>query len=393
MTTLAETEQSIARYERYVNSDPHNALLWLNLGDQYHKGGRFDEAIASYERAQIESPESSAARSRIASVYISQHRFDQAEQLLLGFLAQKDGDVALIYNLGLTQFYQEKWDAAYESFSRALALGLRSDDNLAYLTRTLHHLGKTREAIEFCNQWAEQANNSASSGYLALLEMDDGNMPRARELAQQVLARDPSNNDAAAVVGTWSVEEQEMEQAEGLFNAILSRQPNNPRAWLGLGLVRMYQQKHSEAIPALERAVQLMPTNVGTIVALGWAHLAARDAVTAEKTFRNAVNTDHNFAEAHGGLASALALQVKVKEAHTAAQIADRLDPANFGAKFAQSVLLTIHGKNEVAKRLLSRVLEHAPAPHSKPLIEHLRLYGARQLKSTQPETPKQPPP
>jgi tetratricopeptide (TPR) repeat protein len=264
---------------------------------------------------------------------------------------------------------------------------------LAYLTRTLHHLGNTREAIELCSQWVEQAKSSASNGYLALLEMDDGNMPRAQELAQQVLARDPENNDAAVVVGTWSVEAQEMEQAERLFEGILHRQPNNPRAWLGLGLVRMYQQKHSEAIPALERAGQLMPRNVGTIVALGWAHLAARDVVNAEKVFHDAVAADHNFAEAHGGLASALALQAKVKEAQTAALVANRLNSANFGAKFAQSVLLTIHGKTGAAQRLLSHVLEHAPTPDSKTLIEHLRLYGARQLKSGHSATPRQPAP
>ena len=298
MSNIGVAEQSIARYEDYLKVDPHNALLWLSLGDLYHRTGRLDEAIASYERAQIESPGMPAARSGIASVYISQHRFDQAESLLRDLVEENDQDLALLYNLGLARFYQDKWRAACDSFSRALERGLRSNDNLAYLTRTLHHLGKTREALEFCGQWAQQAGDNASQGYLALLEMDEGNMARAQKLAQEVLARDPAR---------------------------------------------------------------------------------------AEQTFHTAIAADRGFAEAHGGLASALALQIKVTEAQVAARVADRLDPANFGAKFAQTVLLKIQGKNDAAQRLLARVLEHAPVPHSKPLIEHLRLYGSRQLKSTPP--------
>src|SRR5262245_46129297 len=273
----------------------------------------------------MEAPQSSAARSRIASVRISQHRFAEAEGILRELLGAEPDSAALLYNMGLAQFYQEKWQTARESFDRALSLGLKTRDNLAYLTRALHHLGKTREAIESCNRWLEQAQDDSSKAYLALLEMDDGNMPRARELAQDVLSRDPENLHASAVAGAWSVETQEMEAAERYFGNILRRQPDDGRAWLGLGMIRLYQQKHAESVEALERAASLMPDNSGTIVALGWARLAAKDLRGAEKTFRVAVAVDRNFSEAHGGLASALAMQVRVDEAQQEIRLANGL--------------------------------------------------------------------
>ncbi|HLQ00707.1 MAG TPA: tetratricopeptide repeat protein, partial [Burkholderiales bacterium] len=165
----------------------------------------------------------------------------------------------------------------------------------------------------------------------------------------------------------------------------LRREPENPRAWLGLGLIRLYQQKHAEAIAGLEKAVSLMPENSGTIVALGWARLAAKDARGAERTFRQAVAIDRNFAEAHGGLASTLALQARVDEAQQEVRVAHRLDPAGFGASFARAVLLKIRGKEELAKELLAKVLQQAPAEGAQPLIEHLRIYGAKQLPKTPP--------
>src|ERR1041384_3841819 len=150
-------QTSIEKHESYIKADPHNALLWVAMGDLYHRAGRLEEALASFERSQLEAPESPAAKSRIASVRISQHRFAEAESILRELAGAQPDSAALLYNLGLTQFYQDKWREAQASFDRALALGLKTRDNLAYLTRSLHHLGKTREAIGSCEQWLGQA--------------------------------------------------------------------------------------------------------------------------------------------------------------------------------------------------------------------------------------------
>src|SRR5258706_16374656 len=102
-------QQSIGKYESYIKADSHNPLLWVALGDLYHQAGRFEEAIASFERSQIESPQGSATHSRIASVRISQHRFAEAEGILRDLLRSEPASAPLLYNLGLAQFYQDKW--------------------------------------------------------------------------------------------------------------------------------------------------------------------------------------------------------------------------------------------------------------------------------------------
>ena len=147
-STTSSLELSLAQHESYVKADPHNALLWLALGDLYHRAARFEEAVAAFERCLVESPQHPAARSRLASVRISQHRFSEAEAILAGLLREDGDSAALFYNLGLAQFYQDKWREAQENFDRALSLGLKTRDNLAYLTRSLHHMGKMPEAIE-----------------------------------------------------------------------------------------------------------------------------------------------------------------------------------------------------------------------------------------------------
>src|SRR5712671_1919122 len=102
-------QQSIGKYESYIKADSSNPLLWVALGDLYHRAGRFEEAVASFERSEIESPRGSAAKSRIAAVRISQHRFAEAEAILRELLEAEPQDAALLYNLGLAQFYQDRW--------------------------------------------------------------------------------------------------------------------------------------------------------------------------------------------------------------------------------------------------------------------------------------------
>src|ERR1051325_5038629 len=173
-------QPSLEKPESYIKADPHNALLWVAMGDLYHRAGRLEEALASFERSQLEAPESPAAKSRIASGRISQHRFAEAESILRELAGAQPDSAALLYNLGLAQFYQDKWREAQASFDRALALGLKTRDNLAYLTRSLHPLGKTREAIGSCEQWLAQAPGDDARAYLALLPRGGRNTPRAR---------------------------------------------------------------------------------------------------------------------------------------------------------------------------------------------------------------------
>lgn len=377
----SEIASKAEKYEAYVKTDPKNPLLWLSLGDLYHQLSRFDDAISCYERSLTESPNLHAARSRIAAVMISQHRFEAAEDQLRQLLNDSGKDPALLHNLGISLFYQERWQDAHDCFAEAEAAGLRAPTNYAYASRALHHLGKMPEAIDACRKWIETQTTPQSKGYLALLEMDEGNMAVAHELALEALSQAPDQTEAAIVVGNAAVERQEMAPAAARFNGVLRQEPDNGRAWLGIGLVHLYEEKHDLAIEALEKASRLMPRNSGTIVALGWARLASRDAVGAERTFRHAIEVDRAFGEAHGGLATALAFQAKVDPAREAIKTAMRLDKANFGAAFAHTVLLKMHGKDQQAQDLLAKLLQQRPAPSAPALIDHLLLHARHAKK------------
>ena len=387
MQTPEELQQAIQRHEGYVKHDAANPLLQLTLGDLYHKAGRLDEALARYTQCLTLNPSHAAARSRITSVMISQHRFAEAEKTLKELIDGGESDAALLHNLGLTLYYQHRFEEAARCFADAGAHGLGIPANAAYLARTYHHLERMDEAIAACRQWVEQGGNVAAKSYLALLEMDDGNTERAREIALTVLAESPQDIDANVVVGASSVERQETKEARAHFETALRQDRENGRAWLGLGLVHLHEQEHRQAIEALANAARIYPDNPGIIVTLGWAKIIAKDPAGAEQTFQQALNVNRNFSESHGGLAAAHAFQGKLDQAQAEINLAVRLDPKGFGAEIAKTAVLALQGQKQNATEVFARMLERAPKEGALPLIEQLRIYSTKQPAAGKPAT------
>ena len=382
-TLEGRREQSIARHEAYLKVDPANAALHVTLADLYHRAGRLDDALGCLQRCLDQHPGHAVARGRLASVLISQHRFAEAEQQLRDLTNDDPADAALLHNLGLALYYQSRWTEALDAFRRARTLGLpdrKSEElNLAYLTTSHHHLGDTAAALETGRQWAA-IGGDAAAGYLALVEMDHGEMAAAHRRAAEVLLRDPGNVDAAIVEAMWSTETQDIERAKSHFDSVVQVQPDNARGWLGLGLAHLYEERTDAAIEALTTATQLMPRHAATLTTLGWARFISRDLSAAERTFRDAIALDRGFAEAHGGLAITLVFMKHYTEARRETRIALRLNPASFGGIYARGALLALDGKRVQGEAEIAQALQRPIMSDGRSLIEHLQVYLRRQI-------------
>jgi tetratricopeptide (TPR) repeat protein len=322
---------------------------------------------------------------RIASVMISQHRFEEAERLLRSLTATGEADPALLHNLGLTLYYQKRWSEALERFRQARERGLADAHNVLYEAYALHRLGEVEQAAQACREWLEAHPDTALNGYLAVLEMDSGDMTAANRRAEEVLKQHPDNADAALVAGMWQVEQQQIEQAERHFDNVLQAEPDSPRAWFAKGLVHLYRQEHRAAIAAIETALKSMPGNVGTLVTLAWARFAARDIPGAERTFREAIAADGTFGEAHGGLAVTLILQNRRDEARRAAQVAQRLNPNSLGAVWARGALLALDGKREHGEALVAAALNRPLTADGKTVFDHIQIFMREQAARASP--------
>lgn len=371
--------EAIARYEAYLAADPDNTLLRLNLGDLHHRAGHFEPADACFTACLDDAAYRNVAQGHLGQLRLSQNRLEEAEALFRALIEAGDADPALQHNLGIALYGMRRWSEAQQAFEQARASGLSTGANLRYIAYCLHQQDRTAEARDLAQAWLDAKPNDEAMGYLALLELDLGQRDAAQQRADATLQLNPDNVDATYVKSVALIERQDMDQAERLLTRVLEKQPQSFRALQGLGMVHYYRQRFDQAIHFLERALKVVPKQVGAIVTIGWAYLAKKDVVNAERAFRRAVAAEPNFGEAHGGLATSLALQRRVKEAADEITIARRLDRKSFGAVYAQSVLLAIQGQGQAAVNLVERALERPVGPGEVSLADSIATYVRKQ--------------
>jgi len=376
---MEQAEQMIARYQRYLTMDPNNRELLFAYGDALHANGQFAEAKTTFEKLVARDPHDTVARSRLASVLISCHDFAGAQDILAALVSS--GDPAAKFNLGLALFYSKKFADAEAVFIDLIDEPLVADEARYYLVSCLHNLDRNEEAIARAQQFLSQRHSSKLGGYLALVQFDTFAIDDAVEQAEMVLREQPDNVDAAAVLGTYCIERQDMESAERHLRLVTEREPDNIRGWQGRGLIALYRQEYEAAAEYLQTSISYAPSDVGNYNTLGWIYIIMRRFEEAEKTFRKGLSIDRNIAEAHGGLAAALAHQQKIDEARREIDLATGLDPKGFGAQVARTIVLSLQGQGRLAEDTFAKILQAPLRDSNQTLMQCLTDYWKKSKK------------
>ena len=105
---------------------------WVRKGNRLFEKGYFDQSVESYERALQYDSTSFEAKYDLASALYKNKRYDKAESTLMALLSDttrtelERGEVA--YNLGNTQFEQQKYQEALSSYRFAMRCNPDDED-------------------------------------------------------------------------------------------------------------------------------------------------------------------------------------------------------------------------------------------------------------------------
>lgn len=376
---MREVESAIARFQKYVDKDPSNAMLWIAFGDALHKAGLLDRAESAYANALELQPDGAIVPGRLAMVEISRQNFAAAEKILRRLIDEGAEDPILRFNLGLTLYYQRRFNEALALFETLANVAACSTEARYHLLSCLHNMNREAEAIARGEEFLGSAPSTRVRGYLALVHLDAQQMPQAYELARQTLKDQPTNSDAAAVLATHALENQEMEQADRLLQVVLAKEPHNVRAWQGLALSALHRSQHEVAIRHLQRAIDGDRSNLASYITLGWVYATRHDYENAERIFRAGIEVDGSEAELHGGLATTLVFKRQFEQAKKEVSVALRLNRQCFGAAFASSIMLKLAGKQEAATRIIEQLLSTSVRPDAPTPLQSLFKYWKQQ--------------
>lgn len=378
LPTANETEQKLARMERYLAADPGNLSLLTTIIDLCLELGRHEAAQGHIAAALALNAEDADILHRQALLLMEQGALAQAAQIWEKLLTRVS-DVGLATNLAFIYQQQGRQQAAADLLANYATPDIPSQALTLYI-RALHHVGKLEQALALVQQHLPRcAGDHTFLAAASLLCMDGDQKNMARELSAAALAAGSRPLEAVVTVGTLALEELDAEVAQARFGEAVQLNPRDGRSWSGLGLASLLRQDFAGADQELQQAIHYMPGHIGTLHAAAWCRLLSQDLDGAKRYFEQSLDLDRNFSESHGGMAVVYALQGQRAQAEEAIRRAQGLDRGCLSARFAQMVLSGILQHPDQFKRIAMKILSTRDGVDGLSMAEMLTRFISRQ--------------
>jgi tetratricopeptide (TPR) repeat protein len=99
---VGHTEEAIGEFKKAIQLDPMAGDAYLNLGYNYKKEGRLEEAIQAYKKAMVVAPRVAAeCHNNLGDAYLLQGRKQEAIDELKLALRERPGYAHPYFNLGI----------------------------------------------------------------------------------------------------------------------------------------------------------------------------------------------------------------------------------------------------------------------------------------------------
>ena len=201
---LKKHSEALEYFRRCLLRNPKFVPARISMGFCYKDLGRAAEALEKFEESYRDFksiPETILfSNESPADEKIGTEKADllRAEVHILNLaLGQNPGFADLYYNLGRLYYYLEQPDEAYQNFEKACTLNPFFIRAIIGQALTLMQLNQTERASALLNSLTTRNNLFWKVVYnLAVLHHQAGNVPRARELLEELL---PLENEFAAM--------------------------------------------------------------------------------------------------------------------------------------------------------------------------------------------------
>jgi Tfp pilus assembly protein PilF len=358
----------------YLEADPTNLSLMLDLAGELHAGGQPEQALRLAEHALAQAPDSSLAAAMRVLCLLGLGRVQPARDAHRLFMATWTSPEAARRFLWV---FQRAGQAG--SYVDDLELLLRSSSldrtRRRLLVRALHGAGQPSRALHHLQALMGRTGpgDAADEGLLALLLFDADELPQADAQTRRCLQQGLLSLELHYVAASLHLLEGRLPQAHHQLEQALALQPDEGRCLSLRGQLALAERQYEQAGQWLAQAAQQMPAHVGSRHALGWCRLLMGDLAGAGAAFAEALALDPNFAESHGALAVLAAWQGHPQDAHPHLTRARRLDPACRSAVLAERLLAGGGTSRPGLHDELVAVLQQLPATGGGTVLQFYR--------------------
>ncbi|WP_084167823.1 tetratricopeptide repeat protein [Pelobacter seleniigenes] len=276
---------------------------------------RWGEALPALERAVFFDPQSDYLKVLLAKTYLHTQKQAQAVTVLTELIERSPENVEARELLGDIYSLEKNYPAAVEQYRKVLELAADNQNVRLRLAMVLSRLDRPEEAIATLETLLEQQPD-ANIARLALARfyLNQGKVEQARETYRQVLELDPGQQQAIVEYGKLL----EKDDPAGALQLYLDAIATNPRAAAVRQQLSQYYLDHGQIEEALAQLQELrwqFPDNLQLLGQIGLLQLDLQNWQSAEKEFRNLLQSTTDQDRYRYYLAMALIGQKRIDEA------------------------------------------------------------------------------
>lgn len=384
--TLGETMAAEKLLLRCTHLAPHSPEVWKRLGDFYLASGR-NEALTSFQQAQILAPLDAATTAGVAAAYHLQDRDALANRNFQRAIRQNhtsskpNATVSLMYG----NFLQDK--ARYRESVTQYSLAIQQDPQSTEVrlgrAKSLVHLSDWDRAaadLKLCLTQSDIKSKIAALNLLTRVAQAQGKDEEAKEyavsaaqLSSDDVAEKASNNQIAAQLQRARAQmiAKHFPEAIEIYERLLKDHADVSEAWLDVGRCHFESGQFDQSESDVQQFLLLQDSSASGHLLLGRILLRQGQPDDARREFLRVQAIDPLLSDAHIGVAASY-----IVEANFTAAIKElrRFAFSESGNPEAQLMLTEALYKNhqpEHALQTIDRLLKQDPTNRAAIAMRH----------------------
>src|SRR6266853_3934065 len=338
-----------AELEKVIASQP-SAGVYDALGAYFGQRQQLSCALAAFEAAVQQDPNSSEARFNLSLALLQKHEPARAARELRVATRIKPDDPLGHIALGQALSELGQNEAAIEEFKFALKSEPKSVPALGGLAKALIAQKRYSAAIAYLK---DGPSDPVLQDDLAVAYSSNGDVAEAVKLLAQLVQQSPSSADRHARLGLAYTQESQFRQAVAEFQEALRLDPSNDVTRLSYVKALIILAEFQTALPEIQNYFRRKPHDFDALYLMGVVNRGLGDYAAAEPLLKQAVALNPNHYDTRYNLGFVLAKLGRSQEALVQLERAVQLNSASSEGRFQLAAVLRSLGQQERARREL----------------------------------------
>jgi len=290
-----EAIKSLTAAKIYDNDNP---AIYAGLGDAYLARGAYELAKTNYEQALKFKPNYAPALYGLGKIAFKQKKYSLSleEQIKA---AEADNNFApAFFEKGLIFYLLDKFNDAIEAFERYDQLVPGSPRGKTYLAKSYYGKGDLDKALEILDQvLAKDPDYGEANKYKAYVLIDKKDYSKAEEYFNKVKPED-MNSEAYSKWSKIYTEKKEFSKAYEYLDKAVAADTNDENVYFEYGKALFNEQKYGDALVKLNKSIELGILNVASYVYAGICYFYLNEFDKGVEILTKSIELNPNVASA-----------------------------------------------------------------------------------------------